>query len=115
MSVPKTEIAKFRLTPDELYDIDTRAYELKISRSELLRRMCFEKEITVYDFSELDSLSGEIGRIGTNINQIARKLNMGGQLNKDNAEFLKASIEMIHKSLRQIYENTKVKARSQGG
>lgn len=99
----KTEQAKFRVTVEELYDIDTKAFEIGLNRSDYLRKLCFERKVIVYDFSGLDKLSGEIGKIGVNVNQIARKLNQGGSMSKDNAEFLKTSMELINRSIEKIY------------
>ena len=101
----RTETLKFRVTVDELYQLDTKAFELGITRSEYARKLCFEREVIIYDFSGLDKLSGEIGKIGVNINQIARKLNQGGYLNKENAEFLKSSMELINTALEKIYKD----------
>lgn len=104
MNKVRTEIAKFRVTPEELYQLDNLAWEAgKLTRSEILRKLCLEKEVVMYDFSKLDTLSYEIGKIGVNINQIARKLNQGDNLTKDNAEFLLTSMETINKSLAKIY------------
>ncbi|MDD4565850.1 MAG: MobC family plasmid mobilization relaxosome protein [Eubacteriales bacterium] len=110
----KTEHAKFRVTVDEMYILDTRAFELGLSRSEYLRKLCFEREVVIYDFSGLDKLSGEIGKIGVNINQIARKLNQGGYMNKNDAEFLKSSMEMINAAIAKIYEDTLKKKKKVG-
>ena len=56
---------------------------LGISRSEYLRKLLFEKEITnrievVADMDELRHLVNEYGKIGSNLNQIARYFNTGG-------------------------------------
>lgn len=102
----RTEIIRFRLTPDELLDIDEKAYELQISRSDYLRRMALNKEVVIYDFSGLDSLSAQIGKIGVNINQIARKLNQGDTLERENAEYLLGAMSTIHEMLKQLYEDT---------
>lgn len=110
----RTEILKFRATEEEVYEVDEKAYELGLTRSEYLRQTCLGREIIVYDFSGLNELSGQIGRIGTNINQIARKLNMGGQLNKENAVYLKSSLSIIQESLKRIYMDCK-KHQEEGG
>lgn len=101
----RSEILKCRVSPDELLDIDEKAYRLGVTRSELLRRFIFEKEIKVYDFSALDELSYQIGKIGTNINQIAKKLNQGGELDQENGEFLKISLETINVAILKIYQD----------
>lgn len=102
----RTSTVKFRVTIDELLSIDERAFELNITRSELARRLVLDKELIVYDFSGLDQLSAQIGKIGNNINQIARMLNEGGSLDQENAEYLKTALAVITKSISQFYEST---------
>ena len=53
-------------------------------RSEYLRKLLLEKEITnrievVADMDELRRLLNEYGKIGSNLNQIARYFNTGGE------------------------------------
>ncbi|MDD2483692.1 MAG: plasmid mobilization relaxosome protein MobC [Eubacteriales bacterium] len=102
----KEEIAKLRVTADELLSIDEKAYELNITRSEYMRRLIFGKDVIIYDFSALDELTAGIGKIGVNINQIAKKLNQGGELEKADAEYLRASLETINEAIKKIYEDT---------
>ena len=100
-----TETVRFRVTPEELFKIDEAAYSTNLTRSAYLRKIVTEKEIVVYDFTNLDQLTAEVGKIGVNMNQIARKLNQGGQLNRENAAFIKLSVEMIQESLRKLYQD----------
>lgn len=102
----KVATVKFRVTLDELLSIDERAFELNITRSELARRLVLDRELTVYDFSGLDELSAQIGKIGNNINQIARVLNEGNSLDQENAEYLKTALTVINKSVQKFYEET---------
>ena len=102
----KSDTVRFRVTLDELLSIDEKAISMQMSRSEFLRKTVFEKELIWFDFSGLDELSNQIGKIGVNINQIAKKLNQGDTLDQENAEFLLAALELIHTALKKIYEDT---------
>ena len=66
-----------RLSDIELELLDRKAEILGVSRSECLRKLLVEKEIVhrvevVADMEELRSLVGAYGKIGVNLNQIAR-------------------------------------------
>lgn len=72
-----------RLTDAEKALLDQGASTLGISRSEYLRKLLLDKEITnrievVADMDELRNLVNEYGKIGSNLNQIARYFNTGG-------------------------------------
>ena len=91
-----------RLSDIEIELLDQNASILGVSRSEYLRKLLIEKEICnrieiVADIKILRKLVSEYGKIGSNLNQIARYFNQGGII----------STEMkneIRKSLRDIYE-----------
>lgn len=64
--------------------LDRKAEILGVSRSECLRKLLVDKEIVhrvevVADMEELRSLLGAYGKIGVNLNQIARYFNTGGE------------------------------------
>ena len=72
-----------RLTDVELDLLDQGAACLSISRSEYLRKLLLEKQINhqievVADMNNLRKLVSEYGKIGLNLNQIAKHLNSGG-------------------------------------
>lgn len=74
-----------RLSDIELELLDRKAEILGGgSRSECLRKLLVEKEIVhrvevIADMEELRSLVGAYGKIGVNLNQIARYFNTGGE------------------------------------
>ncbi len=72
-----------RLTDVELDLLDQGAACLSISRSEYLRKLLLEKQIhhqieVVADMNDLRKLVSEYGKIGSNLNQIAKHFNIGG-------------------------------------
>ena len=91
-----------RLTDTEFSIIENAAEQAVMSISEYMRTQTMEGQVNarfeiVADVAEIKKLIGEFGKIGSNLNQIARYFNQGGII----------STEMkneIRKSLRDIYE-----------
>lgn len=91
-----------RLTDTEFSIIENAAEQSEMSISEYMRTQTMEGLVNarfeiVADVAEIKKLIGEFGKIGSNLNQIARYFNQGGII----------STEMkneIRKSLRDIYE-----------
>ena len=71
----KTEILKFRVTPEEKQIITHKALSSYRHVSQYLRDCALEKEITVINGA--DNVADELRRIGNNVNQIARAVNSG--------------------------------------
>ena len=91
-----------RLTDTEFSIIENAATQAEMSISEYMRTQTMEGKVNarfeiVADVDQIKKLIGEFGKIGSNLNQIARYFNQGGII----------STEMkneIRKSLRDIYE-----------
>ena len=71
----KTEILKFRVTPEEKEIITRKALSAYRLISRYLRDCALEKPITVIHGA--DEIAEELRRIGNNVNQIARLVNAG--------------------------------------
>lgn len=71
----KTEILKFRVTPEEKRIIIRKALSSYKLVSHYLRDCALEKPITVINGA--DSIAEELRRIGNNVNQITRAVNAG--------------------------------------
>ena len=72
-----------RLSDFELDRLDQCANLLGISRSEYIRKLLIDKDLKnhieiVADMDDLKKLVGEYGKIGSNLNQIAKYFNTGG-------------------------------------
>jgi hypothetical protein len=72
-----------RLSDTEMAILDQACASLGTTRSEYLRRLLTEKEICnnieiVADIKLLRDLVGQYGKIGSNLNQIAKYFNTGG-------------------------------------
>ena len=73
---------ELRLTDVELDLLDQGAACLSVSRSEYLKKLLLEKQIhhqieVVADMNDLRKLVSEYGKIGSNLNQIAKHFNSG--------------------------------------
>jgi hypothetical protein len=98
----RSNIITLRLSDIELAYLEQSADSLNISRSEYLRNLILEKPMiykyeVVADSEQLKKLNSEIGKIGSNLNQIAKYFNSGGirsQIMQDN----------IHECIDQLFD-----------
>ena len=94
---------------DDLYDVIAKeAKEAHLSVSEYLRKLATDKRITlrkevIFDNPELLSALSNLGKIGSNLNQIARHLNEGSSINLS----LRKEILQCITDLRTIREDVK--------
>ena len=91
-----------RLTDTEFSIIENAATQAEMSISEYMRTQTMEWKVNarfeiVADVNQIKKLIGEFGKIGSNLNQIARYFNQGGILSSEMRN-------EIRKSLRDIYE-----------
>ena len=91
-----------RLTDTEFSIIENAATQAEMSISEYMRTQTMEGKVNarfeiVADVDQIKKLIGEFGKIGSNLNQIARYFNQGGILSSEMRS-------EIRKSLRDIYE-----------
>ncbi len=84
----KTQLIKFRVTPEEKQELEIMCEILHVNMSTLLRRCLRTKPIkqTIVvtgggedALSILSDLLGQCGKIGSNLNQLARHFNSGGK------------------------------------
>ena len=84
----KTQFIKFRVTPEEKRDLEIMCEILHVNMSTLLRRCLRNKPIKQTlvvtgggedALSILSDLLGQCGKIGSNLNQLARHFNSGGK------------------------------------
>lgn len=79
-----SNIICLKLTDIELEILNQAAMTAGVSRSEYLRRSFLDGPVPVHweivaDIEELRHLVGEYGKIGSNLNQIAKYFNSGGE------------------------------------
>ena len=98
-------IITLRLTKQELENADRMAVETGLTRSELIRKLLADDPIQVRyeivaDSEKLTRLVHEFGKIGINLNQIARHYNSGGNRSR-------IMEDEIHEAIEQIFEMRK--------
>ncbi len=91
-----------RLADTEFSIIENAATQAEMSISEYMRTQTMEGKVNarfeiVANVDQIKKLIGEFGKIGSNLNQIARYFNQGGILSSEMRN-------EIRKSLRDIYE-----------
>ena len=82
-NLKRSNIITLKLTDIELAVLNEAADVTGLSRSEYLRKLLLEKQINhqievVADMNDLRKLVSEYGKIGSNLNQIAKHFNSGG-------------------------------------
>jgi hypothetical protein len=87
MSKEKTTGLYFKMSPEELEMINRRMEQTGIkNKSAFIRKMCIDGHVILFD----SKLLNEIGRLlritANNVNQIARKVNSGGDATRDDIE-----------------------------
>lgn len=117
MARPKKELSRshliaFRLTDVEYDLVTSMAQEAGLSASAHIRKLLLEGNVNityevVADVPELQKLTAEFGKIGNNLNQIARYFHMGGIRSK-------AMQNEIHECISQIFDMRKEVAEMAG-
>ncbi len=84
----RNHYVKTMLTDEERADFDDRVTASGLSQSDFVRHAIFHSKIVIKLQSEcsieqLERLIAEYGKIGSNLNQIARHLNSGGAATPD--------------------------------
>ena len=103
---PRTTIVTVRFSDDELEILDVICAVLGQNRSQYLRRKALTGEIPppvvqlALDEERASAVAGQLGRIGNNLNQIARKLNSGEPQTKRMKDDIARTISQLNERLR---------------
>ena len=97
-------IISMKLTDAEMELLTKVASRANVSRSEYLRNLLLNKKMTpkyevIVDIEDIKKLTAEYGKIGSNLNQIAKHFNSGGEY----------SLSMQDDLYQCIYELSKLK------
>ena len=98
-----------RLTDTEFSIIENTAEQADMSISEYMRKQIMEGQVNtkfeiVADVKEIKKLIGELGKIGSNLNQIARYFHGGGLASRGILEELKRCIAEIRELRQEIVQ-----------
>jgi hypothetical protein len=96
----RSELLKSYVTPDEYTLIKMKCQMAGMSVSDFLRSLAIDQEIdTTANPDELKKIRAELGKIGSNINQIAKAVNSGQSFDearlKEMAAWLVKTIERL--------------------
>lgn len=85
-----------RLTQDEKADFDNRLANSGLSQSDFIRQAVFHSKInltirTECSIKQMERMIAEYGKIGSNLNQIAKHLNQGGTATKEIVEEVRSA------------------------
>lgn len=67
-----------------------------------VRKMVIDGYIIKLDLPELKEIIRLLGSIANNVNQIARRVNAGGSVYKEDLEEINANLEQVYKMLRKV-------------
>ena len=91
---------KIWLSDEELKQFNEKYKNSKFhNKGAFIRNLIFKGMIIKVDTSDINAVAFEIGKIGTNINQIAKKANITGTVNQQEISDLKDDLNRIQESL----------------
>ena len=95
----KSSIIAFRVTPEERAWIEEQSYGNYRRISDFVRDCVLEKDVIIV--KGLDEFSGELRRIGNNLNQLTRAVN-AGYVSQINLTETRKELEKIWQSLNSL-------------
>ena len=103
----RTNIICLRLTDIELSVLEDRAEKCKMTRSDFIRNLILNRKLTpkyqiVIDGEEIKSLLAQYGKIGSNLNQIARHFNSGGERSLAMQEEIQQAIAELYALRKEV-------------
>jgi len=94
---------KIWVSPEELEMIRQKMAEFGTDNmGAFVRKLVIDGYIIKLDLPELKEIIRLMGPIGSNINQIARKLNAGGNIYEEDMEEIRTNQDEIYKLLRKV-------------
>ena len=103
----RTHIICLRLTDIELSVLEDRAEKCKMTRSDFIRNLILNRKLTpkyqiVIDGEEIKSLLAQYVKIGSNLNQIARHFNSGGERSLAMQEEIQQAIAELYALRKEV-------------
>lgn len=94
---------KFYVTEEEKQLIEQKMQQLPTQRyGAYLRKMAIDGYIINMDTTDIKAFTTELGAIGRNINQIAKRVNAGGSVYKEDIQEIQERLEEIWQLQRRI-------------
>ena len=97
---------KFYVTEEEKQLIEQKMQQLPTQRyGAYLRKMAIDGYIINMDTTDIKAFTAELGSIGRNINQIAKRVNAGGSVYKEDIQEIRERLDEIWQLQRRILSN----------
>ena len=94
---------QFYLSDDEMTILEAKMREAKTkNKSQFFRELLLYSNVYYVEFDDIRHMNTELGRIGNNINQIAKKMNETGNVYKEDVAEVKERQERIWQLLKSI-------------
>jgi len=93
----------FRATEEEAALIRERMAESGITdMGAFARKMMIDGYHVILDLEEIRAMTNALGRVGNNINQIARRVNIGGSIYAEDMQEIKSQLDQTWTAVRDI-------------
>lgn len=99
---------ELRTTEEEDKIIREKAKFCNMNLTRYLIEMGIQGYIVIQDLERLSQLANEIGKIGININQIARKVNSNNTVMNRDMEIIKARVDDVYDLMREVIKQNTV-------
>ena len=97
---------KFYVSEEEKQLIKQKMHQLPTQRyGAYLRKMAIDGYIINMDTTEIKAFTAELGAIGRNINQIAKRINAGGPVYEADLQEIRERLDEIWQLQRRILSN----------
>ena len=108
-SVLKKYMLNVRLNEAEYLIIKQSADEAKISISDYVRKCCLGKQVVIkrdilVDMPEIREIKANLGKIGSNLNQIAKYFNQGGYRSINMIDSIHQCMNEMHEAFKKLTE-----------
>ena len=94
---------RFRVTPEEREKIERKMEEYGTDNmAAYLRKMAIDGYVIRLELPEIGALTGQLGKVGSNINQIARRVNGMGHVGIEEIRLARKALEEIRDGINRI-------------
>ena len=94
---------RFRVTPEEREAIEKKMEEYGTDNmAAYLRKMAIDGYVIRLELPEIGALTGQLGKVGNNINQIARRVNGMGHVGIEEIRLARKALEEIRDGVNGI-------------
>ena len=94
---------RFRVTPEEREKIEQKMQEYGTDNmAAYLRKMAIDGYVIRLELPEIGTLTGQLGKVGNNVNQIARHVNGMGHVGIEEIKLARKALEEIRDGINRL-------------